>query len=129
MSWSYVVKLRLFSLHLLLNFSLYHCVASSSFTELEVHIKIVQPLIIISTGLLFLFAINYWLTSAVLLILIAGQVFTFNIIFQGKIQSTLNFYSLVEYESRKRMFQLMSNNFRGRDVIQSYDRTSEFCKE
>lgn len=101
----------------------------SSFTELEVHIKIVQPLIIISTGLLFLFAINYWLTSAVLLILIAGQVFTFNIIFQGKIQSTLNFYSLVEYESRKRMFQLMTNNFRGRDVIQSYDRTSEFCKE
>lgn len=98
-------------------------------TELEVHIKIVQPLIIISTALLFLLVINYWLTSGILVILIAGQIFSFKIIFQGKIQSTLNFYSLVEYESRKRMYQLMTNNFRGRDVIQSYDRTSEFCKE
>lgn len=49
--------------------------------------------------------------------------------FQGKLQATLNYYTLVEYESKKKMLKTMSNNFRGRDVIQSFDRTSEFCKE
>lgn len=76
-----------------------------------------------------LLIINYWLTSAVLLILVAGQVVTFNIIFKGRIKSTLNFYTLVEFESRKKMFQHMINNLRGRDVIQSFNRTSEFCQE
>lgn len=98
-------------------------------TELEVYIKIVQPIIIISTSFIFIVLVNYWLTSGIILILIVGQIFSFKIVFQGKIQATLNYYTLVEYESRKKMMKFMSNNFRGRDVIQSFDRTSEFCKE
>lgn len=86
-------------------------------------------MLVISLAGVFLLIINYWLTSAVLLILVAGQIFSFQIIFKGRLKSTLNYYTMVEFESRRSMFQHMINNLRGRDVIQSFDRTSEFCRE
>lgn len=99
------------------------------FSEFEPYTKIVKSITIITLSGTFLLIINYWLTATVLLILIAGQVFSFHIIFKGRLKSTLNFYTLIEFESRKKMFQYMMNNLRGRDVIQSFDRTSEFCRE
>lgn len=86
-------------------------------------------MIVIAISGSFLVLINYWLTTAVLLILIAGQIFSFHIIFKGRLKATLNYYTMVEYLSRKKMFQQMINNLRGRDVIQSFERTSEFCRE
>lgn len=91
--------------------------------------KIIKSIIVLSIAGIFLVLFNYWLTTSVLIILVAGQIFSFHIVFKGRLKSTLNYYTLVEYESRKKMFQLMINNIRGRDVIQSFERTSEFCRE
>lgn len=98
-------------------------------TEFTPYTKIIKSILVMSLSGVFLLIINYWLTSVVILILLAGQIFSFHIIFKGRLKSTLNYYTMVEFESRKKMFQHMINNLRGRDVIQSFDRTSEFCRE
>lgn len=72
---------------------------------------------------------NFWLTSCVILILSIGQIFTFSFIFKNRITYTLHFYTTVEYESRKKLLTVLINNLRGRDVIQSFERVSEFCRE
>jgi ABC-type multidrug transport system fused ATPase/permease subunit len=84
-------------------------------------------IIIISTVLLVL--INYWITIAIFLILVSGQIFSIHHIFKNRIKLTLKYFYLVEYESRKRMFSYVINNLRGRSVVQSFDRVSEFCVE
>lgn len=98
-------------------------------SDFETFVKMIQSIILITISLSLLVVFNYWLTSCVLLILIGGQIFSFHIIFKGRLEATLSHYTMIEIDSRKKLFQRMINNLRGRDVIQSFDRTSEFSRE
>jgi predicted Co/Zn/Cd cation transporter (cation efflux family) len=80
------------------------------------------------SGLLLLLC-NYWLTSAVVAILACGQAISTHYIFKRRLTPTMNYYTVIEYESRKKIMSLLINNLRGRDVIQSFEKTSEFCRE
>ena len=99
------------------------------FIVAQPYTKLIESLIMITLGGLILLLCNFWLTSAVILILFFGQVVSSHYIFERRLRPTLNYYTLVEYESRKKMLALIINNLRGRDVIQSFEKTSEFCRE
>ncbi|KAG5671790.1 hypothetical protein PVAND_001966 [Polypedilum vanderplanki] len=72
---------------------------------------------------------NFWLTSAVIAILACGQAISTHYIFKHRLTPTMNYYTVIEFESRKKILALLINNLRGRDVIQSFERTSEFCRD
>lgn len=91
--------------------------------------KIIESSCIIGLSVIFLVFCNFWLTSGVILILVIGQVFSAHYLFKNRLRSTLNYYTLAEYETRKKILSLLINNLRGRDVIQSFDKTSEFNRE
>lgn len=99
------------------------------FTVAQPYTKLIESIIMITLGGLILVMCNFWLTSAVILILVCGQVISAHYIFEKRLRPTLNYYTLVEYESRKKILSLIINNLRGRDVIQSFEKTSEFCRE
>ncbi|XP_070489977.1 ATP-binding cassette sub-family C member 12-like isoform X2 [Chironomus tepperi] len=99
------------------------------YTLAQPYTKLIESIIMITLGGLILLLCNFWLTSAVILILIIGQVVSAHYIFEKRLRPTLNYYTLVEYESRKKMLALIINNLRGRDVIQSFEKTSEFCRD
>ena len=99
------------------------------FAVAQPYTKLIESIIMITLGGVILILCNFWLTSAVIIILIFGQVISAHYIFEKRLRPTLNYYTLVEYESRKKMLALIINNLRGRDVIQSFEKTSEFCRE
>lgn len=82
---------------------------------------------IIFLSFIILIVTNYWITLAVLLILTVGQILTLNFIFAKRIRFSLQYFSMVEQESKKKMLKYLINNLRGRSVV--YDRVSELCYE
>lgn len=97
--------------------------------EFAPYLVMIKSGIIIIISTILLIFINYWITICVFLILVGGQAFSIHYIFKKRIKLTLKYYYLVEYESKKRLFSYATNNLRGRSVVQSFDKVSEFCAE
>lgn len=91
--------------------------------------KMKESTIIVILSSVVLILCNFWLVSCIFIILAIGQFLTFSFVFKNKLVESLQYYTHIEYETRKKMMAFLVNNLRGRDVIQSFERVSEFCRE